>query len=90
MFENLFIPQIDLTSPIAKKDGTKAAIIGIGQVGMACAYSMLIQSTLDVITLIDINQQKLEGEVMDLQHGLPFVEPTVVYAGKTSFGCSGC
>jgi L-lactate dehydrogenase len=89
MFENLFIPQIDLTSPIAKKDGTKAAIIGIGQVGMACAYSMLIQNTLDVITLIDINQQKLAGEVMDLQHGLPFVEPTLVYAGKTLADAAG-
>lgn len=89
MFENLFTPQIDLTSPIAKKDGTKAAIIGIGQVGMACAYSMLIQNTLDVITLIDINQQKLEGEVMDLQHGLPFVEPTLVYAGKTLADAAG-
>jgi L-lactate dehydrogenase len=89
MFEKLFTPQIDLTSAIAKNDGTKAAIIGIGQVGMACAYSMLIQNTLDVITLIDINQQKLEGEVMDLQHGLPFVEPTLVYAGKTLADAAG-
>lgn len=89
MFENLFIPQIDLTSPPTKKDGTKAAIIGSGQVGMACAYSMLIQNTLDVITLIDINHQKLEGEVMDLQHGLPFVEPTLVYAGKTLADAAG-
>ncbi len=89
MFENLFTPQVDLTSPNAKKDGTKAAIIGSGQVGMACAYSMLIQNTLDSMILIDINQQKLAGEVMDLQHGLPFVEPTAVYAGKTLADAAG-
>ncbi len=89
MFENLLTPQVDLTSPNAKKDGTKAAIIGSGQVGMACAYSMLIQNTLDSMILIDINQQKLAGEVMDLQHGLPFVEPTLVYAGKTLADAAG-
>ncbi len=89
MFENLLTPQVDLTSPNAKKDGTKAAIIGSGQVGMACAYSMLIQNTLDSLILIDINQQKLAGEVMDLQHGLPFVEPTLVYAGKTLADAAG-
>ncbi len=59
----------------------KGVIIGAGQVGMACAYSLLIQNTLDEMVIIDINQEKLKGEVMDLTHGLPFVEPTQVYAG---------
>jgi hypothetical protein len=35
---------ISLASTIAKNDGTKAASVGIGEVGMACAYSMLIQN----------------------------------------------
>jgi len=59
----------------------KGVIIGAGQVGMACAYSLLIQNTLDEMVIVDINQEKLKGEVMDLTHGLPFVEPTQVYAG---------
>lgn len=59
----------------------KGVIIGAGQVGMACAYSLLIQNTLDELVIIDVNQEKLKGEVMDLTHGLPFVEPTQVYAG---------
>jgi L-lactate dehydrogenase len=59
----------------------KGVIIGAGQVGMACAYSLLIQNTLDELVIVDINQEKLKGEVMDLTHGLPFVEPTQVDAG---------
>jgi L-lactate dehydrogenase len=30
---------------------------------------------------VDLNQEKLAGEVMDLNHGLPFVEPTLIRAG---------
>ncbi len=60
----------------------KGTIIGAGQVGMACAYSMLIQNILDELVLTDINRDKLEGEVMDLVHGIPFVSPTVVKAGE--------
>ncbi|MEN9202880.1 MAG: hypothetical protein Q6K85_06715, partial [Thermostichus sp. DG02_1_bins_55] len=56
----------------------KGSIIGAGQVGMACAYSMLIQNTLDELVLYDIARDKVEGEVMDLVHGIPFVEPTRV------------
>jgi L-lactate dehydrogenase len=60
----------------------KGLIIGAGQVGMSCAYSMLIQNTLDEMVIYDINTEKLKGEVMDLGHGLPFVQPTKVRAGS--------
>ena len=66
----------------------KGAIIGAGQVGMACAYSMLIQSTFDEMVLVDIDRPKLEGEVMDLVHGLSFVAPAIVRAG-TIADCQG-
>ncbi|MDJ0800321.1 MAG: L-lactate dehydrogenase [Calothrix sp. MO_167.B12] len=64
----------------------KGVIIGTGQVGLACAYSLLIQNTLDELVLVDINQEKLEGEVMDLLHGSPFIEPTVIKAGSLADG----
>ncbi|MGB7376610.1 MAG: L-lactate dehydrogenase, partial [Rivularia sp. (in: cyanobacteria)] len=64
----------------------KGVIIGAGQVGLACAYSLLIQNTLDELVLVDINQKKLEGEVMDLLHGSPFIEPTAIKAGSLASG----
>ncbi len=66
----------------------KGAIIGAGQVGMACAYSMLIQSAFDELVLVDVDRVKLEGEVMDLVHGLSFVAPAIVKAG-TIADCQG-
>jgi len=66
----------------------KGSIIGAGQVGMACAYAMVIQNTLDELVIHDIDRAKLEGEVMDLVHGIPFVEPTRIWAGELA-DCAG-
>lgn len=51
----------------------KIVIIGCGNVGMSYAYSLLNQSTpVNELVLIDINQDKIIGEVMDLNHCLAF------------------
>ena len=87
MFEQLFIPSPQLNQDAETiRRPRKGVIIGAGQVGMACAYSMLIQNTLDEMIIVDVNRDKLEGEVMDLLHGLPFVEPTLVRAGTLHDG----
>ncbi len=62
----------------------KGVIIGAGQVGLACAYSMLIQNCFDELILQDIAKDKVEGEVMDLIHGMPFLEPTDLKAGTVA------
>lgn len=51
----------------------KVIIVGCGNVGMSYAYSLLNQKTaVNELVLIDINKEKTIGEVMDLNHGLPF------------------
>lgn len=70
MIDRLFASYGDTASSTTVRRPRKGAIIGAGQVGMACAYSMLIQSTFDELVLVDVDQVKLEGEVMDLVHGL--------------------
>ena len=51
----------------------KLVIIGCGNVGMSYAYALLNQRTkVEELILIDINQNRIEGEVMDLNHGLAF------------------
>lgn len=51
----------------------KVVIIGCGNVGMSYAYSLLNQRTsVNELVLIDLNKEKTMGEVMDLNHGLPF------------------
>lgn len=87
MFEDLFIAPPDLKGrPSSLRRPRKGVIIGAGQVGMACAYSLLIQNVLDEMILVDVNQEKLQGEVMDLTHGLSFVAPTLIKAGNLANG----
>jgi L-lactate dehydrogenase len=87
MLESLFTtvpnPTQDL---IPHRRPRKGVIVGAGQVGMACAYSLLIQNVLDEMVIVDVNTEKLEGEVMDLNHGLPFVQPTMIRSGTLADG----
>lgn len=86
MFDSLFVSQVSPELQIDPIRPRKGMIVGAGQVGLACAYSMLIQNTLDEMVLVDVAKEKLEGEVMDLVHGLPFVEPTLVRGGAIADG----
>ena len=59
----------------------KAAMIGCGAVGATSAFSLVQSGLFSQLDLIDANQEKAEGEAMDLNHGLPFARPMKVYAG---------
>ena len=61
--------------------GSKVTVVGVGQVGMACAYSILQQGIASEIALVDVVADKLEGEWRDLQHGLAFSRSYVLKAG---------
>lgn len=51
----------------------KVIIIGCGNVGMSYAFSLLNQNTnVNELVLIDINKDRIIGEVMDLNHCLAF------------------
>lgn len=52
----------------------KVILIGCGNVGTSFAYALLNQnSPVNELVLIDINEDKALGEVMDLNHSLPFL-----------------
>ncbi|KAE9553099.1 hypothetical protein FO519_003688 [Halicephalobus sp. NKZ332] len=71
---------------------SKVTIVGVGQVGMACAYSILQHGIAGEIALVDVVADKLEGEMMDLQHGLAFTRPCVIKASteKLNLAPSNC
>lgn len=55
------------------KNDKKVVIIGCGNVGMSYAYALLNQRThVNSLALIDLNKERVEGEVMDLNHCLAF------------------
>jgi len=51
----------------------RIVLVGCGNVGMAYAYSLMNQKTyVQELVLIDVNQEKAEGEAMDLNHCISF------------------
>jgi L-lactate dehydrogenase len=59
----------------------KVTVVGVGSVGASFAYSLMIHGVVSEISLIDANAKKAMGEAMDLEHGLPFVQPARIKAG---------
>ena len=67
-----------------RKPGNKVAVIGAGNVGASCAFSLLHSGLVSDLLLIDQNAERAVGEAMDLSHGLPFVPD--VYKRQPSVG----
>jgi L-lactate dehydrogenase len=67
---------------------TRIAIVGVGNVGATFAHALLISGLAAEIVLIDHNKMKAEGEAMDLNHSIPLVQPTRIWAGDYA-DCAG-
>ena len=61
---------------------SKITIIGAGSVGATIAYTLSNEDIASNIVLIDINKQKVEGEVMDIAQGTCFRDPISIVAGE--------
>lgn len=63
----------------------KVVIIGCGNVGMSYAYALINQRTyVNKLMLIDVNEERVEGEVMDLNHCLPYA-PSKISINKGTY-----
>ena len=51
---------------------SKITIIGAGSVGRTIAYNLSNEEIASEIVLIDINEEKVEGEVLDIAQGTCF------------------
>ncbi|MGM9874152.1 MAG: L-lactate dehydrogenase [Bacilli bacterium] len=57
-------------------------IIGDGLVGSSTAFTLFLSDLINNIYLIDINQEKVEGDVLDMMHGVTFVNNKNIKVGK--------
>lgn len=64
-----------------EKTVNKITIVGTGFVGSTSAYTLMMSGLVSELVLIDSNKEKARGEVMDLNHGMPFARPVKVYMG---------
>ncbi len=63
------------------KTHRKVVVVGAGSVGTTYIYALLQTALASEIALIDLDTKRVEGEIMDLSHGLPFIPPVSVKAG---------
>lgn len=62
-------------------NGTKVTILGAGNVGASVAYTLAVAGTCSDIVLIDINEDKAEGEAMDINQGIAFTHDVNISCG---------
>lgn len=62
----------------------RIVVIGVGAVGSTTAYTLLLRNRMDELVLIDANKEKAVGDALDMNHGLPFLSRTRVWAGDYS------
>ncbi|CAB0893854.1 L-lactate dehydrogenase [Corynebacterium diphtheriae] len=67
--------------------GNKVVLIGAGDVGVAYAYALVNQGTVDHLAIIDIDEKKLEGNVMDLNHGVVWASSRTKVSKGTYADC---
>ncbi|GKV38065.1 hypothetical protein SLEP1_g46014 [Rubroshorea leprosula] len=78
--QTFFKPIQNTAPPSPTKRHTKISVIGVGNVGMAIAQTILTQDLADEIALVDAKADKLRGEMLDLQHAAAFLPRTKIHA----------
>jgi L-lactate dehydrogenase len=85
-FLKMIVKKKTIRVPLSKGKGvnmsSKITIIGAGSVGATIAYTLSNEDIASNIVLIDINKQKVEGEVMDIAQGTCFRDPISIVAGE--------
>ncbi len=59
----------------------KVAVVGVGSVGAATAFSLMSSGVANELVLVDIDEERAEGERMDLSHGAYFTPPVDISTG---------
>lgn len=66
---------------------SKVAIVGCGLVGSSTAFSLVTQGVCDEIMMIDINEEKALGEVLDLKDSIKYLDRNVRVRTGTYADC---
>jgi len=59
----------------------KIGIVGVGMVGSASAFALVMSGVGREIVLVDLNKARAEAEANDIQHAVPFANPLSIRAG---------
>jgi L-lactate dehydrogenase len=68
-------------------ESRKIAIIGDGAVGSSIAYTLMLGHAVNEIVIIDVNQEKAEGDALDMADGMSFLSVPKVIRASSYEGC---
>lgn len=60
-----------------KLSNNKVVIVGAGNVGVSTAFALINQGICDEICMIDLNEEKTYGEVLDMSHCMEYMNRNV-------------
>ncbi|MDG0860462.1 L-lactate dehydrogenase [Staphylococcus equorum] len=66
----------------------KVVLIGDGAVGSSYAFALVAQGVADELVIIDLDEEKVKGDVMDLNHGAPYGDSPVKIKAGTYKECT--
>ncbi len=61
-------------------DSRKVVIVGLGNVGVTAAFTLLLSDSVDEMVLLSRSVDKAYGHKLDLEHGMPFLNPVTISA----------
>ncbi|MBE5980455.1 MAG: L-lactate dehydrogenase [Paenibacillaceae bacterium] len=67
---------------------SKVAVVGCGLVGSSTAFSLVTQGVCDEILMIDINEERALGEVLDLRDTIKYLDRNVKVRTASYADCS--
>jgi L-lactate dehydrogenase len=62
----------------------RVAVVGVGAVGQACAFALMLRGSAHEVVLIDRSAERADGVATDLRYGLPLSPTQAVIAGDWS------
>lgn len=67
---------------------SKVVVVGVGNVGATVGFSIVNQGLCDRLVLIDVNRAKAEGEALDMQDSVSFMNRNVKVSAGTYDDCA--
>lgn len=66
---------------MTRNDHTTVAVVGVGAVGSTTAFSLMTRGVASELVLVDVDEARATGEMMDLSHGAYFTPPVDIRTG---------
>ena len=66
------------------RDGRKVGVVGVGAVGQACAFALVLRGSCREIVLVDRTAERATAVATDIRYGAPLSPTVEITAGDWS------